>query len=271
MLVRSRILVHTAVALGVLLAIPAHAVVHASPPTAPTLCTAQEEIDADKKHADNNDETAVKKCVRLRIQSALIRKANVPVIQGPEGPEDPEKITPFTLKTDIGVSPKERKQMFGEGGLNENGSDSDYATAATNAAFYTCYFVARSGGALCEADTDNKAGANEDSQLKDYLIKKRGGGDGQAHADSRIDPVLVTAKTSALVAQGCAKALANYGTCTLPDESEKPDTSTQSGTSDDMEADSQHEEVSSLVYRRILANAAEKAAVDAARANGWLA
>ncbi|MFB8280773.1 hypothetical protein [Nocardia colli] len=265
MLVRSRILIHTAIALGVLVVIPTHAIVRAEPPTAPTLCTQQQEIAADNKHAETGDESAVKKCVHLRIQSALLRKENVPVVQGPNGPEDPEKITPFTLKTDIGVTPQERKKMFGEGELNENGSDHDYATAATSAAFYTCYYVARSGGALCSSPAADKAGAQDDEQLKEFLIKKRGGNDGQEHADSRIDPALVKAKTTALTAEGCARALANYGTCTQLNESEEPD------TSDDLEKDSQQEEISSLVQKRIDANTAEKAAVDAAKANGWLA
>ncbi|WP_405162181.1 hypothetical protein OG203_38685 [Nocardia sp. NBC_01499] len=75
---------------------------------------------------------------------------------------------------------------------------------------------------------------------------------------------LVNAKTTALAAEACAKALAHYGTCAQPDESTEPD------TSDDLEADSQHEEVSSLAHKRIVANEAEKAAAGAARANGWL-
>ncbi|MEV6558400.1 hypothetical protein AB0M22_22000 [Nocardia sp. NPDC051756] len=272
MLVRSRVLVHSAIALGVLAVIPAHAVVRAEPPAAPTLCSKQEEVDADKKHAETGDESAVKKCVHLRIQSALIRKANVPVVQGPNGPEDPEKITPFVLKTDIGVSPKERKRMFGEGGLNENGTDYDYATAATSAAFYTCYYVARSGGALCSTATDEQAmgKTNQDEQLKEFLIKKRGGNDGQEHDDSRIDQVLVSAKTTALTAEGCARALANYGTCAQPDESEAPDTSAKPGTSDEMDDEKEYEDVSSLVHKRIAADKAEAAAVAAAKANGWL-
>ncbi|AFU05069.1 hypothetical protein [Nocardia brasiliensis] len=270
MLARARLLLPTAVAVGFGLVLPGSAPALADPPAAPTLCTEQQERDADAAA----DTAAIDECSRLRIQSAKLRQANVPV------PEDPEKITPFVLKTDIGVSPETRKEMFGDSTVTENGGGRrDYVRATARAAYYTGFYTARQGGALYAdpAKVPTTTDVPQDDQLASFLTKKLGGGDGKTHDDQNLTPELLTAKHTALAAAAAARFLAGDGTAgqgPAPDATD-PD-------SDDMEADARPDAAAlaelartgpagDSVRNRIAANKAEAAAVDAARVLGWLA
>ncbi|MFB8276625.1 hypothetical protein [Nocardia colli] len=252
MLISSRVLVRAMLAVGIGLLIPAPTTAFAELPTAPKLCSAEQERAAEAKP----DPVAVEACANLRIQSAEARRSSVPV------EEDPETITPFNMKSDIGVSPETRKRLFGEGD-SATGSTSAYEQTATRAYYFTGFFTAQQGGALYVPPAAVESAEESHSGLDAYLAKKAGGADGKSHDDKNLTASLLAAKKTAHVAAVRAILLAG-GNPRLPE------------ASDDAEADDQAAaEFGSIdpgdtVENRIAANEAEQAAVAAAIAAGWL-
>lgn len=201
--ISSRVLVHAALAVGIGLAVPVTAFEEL--PTAPKLCSAEQERAAEAKP----DPVAVEECANLRIQSAEARRSSVPV------EEDPEKITPFRMKSDIGVSPETRKQLFGEGD-SATGSTSAYEQAATRAYYFTGFFTAQQGGALYVPPVAVESTEESTVGLEPYLQKKAGGADGKSHDDKNLTARLLAAKKTAHVAAVRAILLAG-GNPQLPD------------------------------------------------------
>ncbi|MFE9581707.1 hypothetical protein ACFYO1_35400 [Nocardia sp. NPDC006044] len=227
--------------------IPAQGIASAELPTAPKVCTEQQEKDADA--------AAATECARLRTRSAEARRSSVPV------PENPEKITPFEMKSDIGVEPAEQKSLFGEATDNENaGTVGAYRDTAARAAYFTGFYTARQGGELYFLPSSVESA--DAKGLTDYLLKKAGGNDGKTHDDRDLTPELLTAKKTALTALARADIL----TGKFPD---LPDTG-------DIEADdaaaAEFEDATpgDTVANRIAADRAEAAAVKAAQAAGWI-
>ncbi|MFI7000785.1 hypothetical protein [Nocardia sp. NPDC050175] len=253
MVVSSRVPLYATLAVSLGMAIPAPVIALADPPATPALCSEQQESDADK----NADTAAIAKCARLRTQSAENRRASVPV------PEDPEKITNPT-KTNIGTSPAVREGLFG---VPEDNPDPDsvagYKKAAIRAAYYTCFYTAREGGALYFNPAAVQSLSEEDkkdSQLANFMIRKAGGGHGKdTHNDDDLKPELLTAKTAALTAEASAKFLAGEGAepKSMPDSAELEDMESVAVPGDNLR-------------NRVAADKAEAKAVEAAKAAGWI-
>ncbi|MFD6155754.1 hypothetical protein ACFWF7_05920 [Nocardia sp. NPDC060256] len=259
MLVSSRVLARATLVVGVGLMIPTPAIALAGPPT---LCTDQQERDAEEKP----DPVAVDKCGQLRVQSAEARRSSVPVS------EDPEKITPFKLKTGQGVEPQTQQSLFGDAEFSDTGSVSAYENAAIRAAYYTGFYTAEKGGALYfdPVKVESASDPEPDKSLSNYLYKKSGGGTVDKHDDKTLPPKLLNAKTTAAAARARARLLAG-------EHPDMPESTESHG--DDMEADMAADAAAEAEFRdtapgdtvenRIKANKAEAAAVDAARAAGW--
>ncbi|MFI6997029.1 hypothetical protein [Nocardia sp. NPDC050175] len=234
-------------AVGAGLLIPTPAIASADPSTAPKVCSEQQEKDAD----------AATECARLRTRSAEARRSSVPV------PEDPEAISPFDMKGNIGVTPQNRKALFGEATDDKNaGTVSAYKSTAIRAAYYTGFYTARQGGDLYFRPSSVESRKSDTpAGLADYLLRKSGGSDGKTHDDRDLTPQLLTAKKTALTALARAEILAGSSP-NLP-------------TTDDMEADDAlaAEFADAIpgdtVPNRIAADKAESEAVKAAQAAGW--
>lgn len=153
--------------------------------------------------------------------------------------------------------------MFGEGHAASNAaSPSGYEQAATRAAYYTGFYSARMGGSVYFTPSS----ATSD-QLRSFLIKKSGGGDGQTHDDKNLPAAVLATKTTALDAVARAKILGGKSSTTAgPEVEELP-------FADDMDADvakaGPNTAPGDNVENRIKANEAEAAAVQAARDDGW--
>lgn len=260
MFTHSRVLVRAAFAAGLALLMPSPVVAVADVPTAPALCSAEQEREA----GDSADTAEL--CLRLLMQSAEARRVSVPV------PEDPEKITPFEMKTEIGVSPGVRKSLYGE--PDNSDGIAGYQNTATRAAYFTGFYTATQGGDLYtgppEAETEVREAERKDDAeaaagLHNYLAQKAGAGYGKSsHNDKDLDPKLLAAKKTALTAEKRAKALKYIYTDGSEETVEPTDP-------EDMEASDNTPAVRGVdVQDLIAADKAEAAAVDAARTLGWL-
>ncbi|MFD6161007.1 hypothetical protein ACFWF7_03325 [Nocardia sp. NPDC060256] len=266
MLVSSRVLARAALVAGVGLLIPAPATALADIPTAPTLCTPEQERNAEGGQGgdsmDSTDAGIRAECARRRTESASIRMQSVPL-----GGDDPEKITPYTLKTDIGVSPKERKAMFGGAKSSKDPNEAGtYEDAAIFAAYYTVYYAAHKGGAVYfdrETLVAEMDGVKDKEARVDLMVRKGGGGDGAPHDDANLTPELLKVKETAVAASARARILAGDSSEGLskatPDVVAMADIEARDSTTPGLSLEN-----------RVAANEAEAAAVDAAVKAGWL-
>ncbi|MFD6158691.1 hypothetical protein ACFWF7_01375 [Nocardia sp. NPDC060256] len=219
MRVLSRVLATAAVGVSLAVLTPSTAYA-ADPPTAPKLCT------PDQENAAAGDRDAVNACDQARSDSAKARYAGVPLSDN-----DKERSDPFTLKSEPGQKPRDRRDLYADS------DDLSYVTFAERAAWVTCRFALTKGGELCKGP--QKCEMIKQADLQDSCYRNEGGrpDDGVVRDDTKLPAELRAAKSTAQAAAAAGKGLK------------------QTSSSDDY----------------IKADKAEAAAVAAARELGWVA
>ncbi|WP_148311127.1 hypothetical protein [Nocardia brasiliensis] len=140
-------------------------------PTAPKLCTAEEEKSGDAETIDS--------CQRRRLDSAIARYDALP---------ESAKFSPFEVKGDMKAPSKPRDAQSAA-------NPRLYEAWAKDVNFSVCRYVAMNGGELCGYEEC----ASGDNVLKSGLCDALSGGypeDGKQHDDDKLPEDLLDLKTT---------------------------------------------------------------------------